>query len=68
VSLTEAVVSCGPDTTGVEASAAAFAKTGTGAAPDSEIAVTRPSSRPAAFASTAARSPASATALASAWR
>ena len=50
------------------AAAEAFAANGTGAEPDSEIAVTLPSERPAAFASTAARSFASSTAFASACR
>ena len=68
---TLADVSWAPDTTGVEASAAASrfaANIGISDAPDSMIAVTRPSSRPAAFARSAARSFASETAFSSAWR
>ena len=56
MTLTDASVSCGPETTGVESGAAdAFAAKGTGAEPDSAIAVTLPSERSAAFASTSAR-------------
>ena len=69
MTLTDAVVSWAPETTGVESCAAeAFAANGTGADPDSAIAVTRPSERPAAFASISARAFASSTAFASACR
>jgi len=70
VTLTDAVVSSEPETTGVESCAAeAFAAYGTGAEdPDSAIAVTRRSERPAAFARISARAFASSTAFASACR
>jgi len=70
VTLTDAVVSSEPETTGVEScAAAAFAAYGTGVTdPDSAIAVTPPSERPAALARIYARAFASPTAFASACR
>ena len=69
VTVTDAVVSCGPETTGVPpASAAAFSISGMATEPPSVIVVMSPSWRPAAVASTVARSRASATLFASASR